>query len=89
MSIINFPSSHVCSGSCGINDPDGPRVVITGGLVGRTDVTIYNTNGHAGDLPPLITGRQWHACSSYTAESGTRVSFFMDRDKIMEQIITS
>ena len=61
------------SRACSIADPDTETVVITGGLDTLTTVSVYGRQGWVEDLPSLITGRYWHACTSYKT-AGTRVT---------------
>ena len=42
-------------------------VVVTGGGYTMKTVVRYGQQGWLGDLPPLITGRKDHACSSYVS----------------------
>ena len=43
-------------------------MIIIGGVGTLNTVSMYNVGGWQGDLPPLITGRQDHACAGYTTE---------------------
>ena len=61
------------SWACAIEDPDTETVVITGGRYTSTTVSVYGLQGWVEDLPSLITGRYWHACTSYKT-AGTRVT---------------
>ena len=61
------------SEACSIEDPDTETVVITGGRYTSTTVSVYGLQGWVEDLPSLITGRYWHACTSYKT-AGTRVT---------------
>ena len=45
--------------------PDEEVVIITGGEHTLNTVSVYNVEGWQQDLPPLNTGRYYHACSSY------------------------
>ena len=68
-----FNSVRKCvyySYACAI--PDGDSVIITGGTYSLTTVSIYNVEGWQQDLPPLNTGRNSHACSSYLS-GGSKV----------------
>ena len=57
------------SQACAIPDPVTDTVVVTGGVDrdynAMTTVVRYGQQGWLEDLPPLITGRKWHACSSF------------------------
>ena len=46
--------------SCGIpiTDPDGDKIVITGGYGGLITVAVYGTEGFITDLEPLNPGRK-------------------------------
>ena len=64
--------------ACAIEDRETDSVVITGGgaderYKAKNTVSVYNVLGWQEDLPPLITGRYNHACTSYTSDKGTRV----------------
>ena len=64
--------------ACAIPDPISDTVVVTGGGQGYTGVALttvvrYGQQGWLGNLPPLITGRVSHACSSFRS-SGRLVS---------------
>ena len=62
------------SQACAIPDPVTDTVVITGGDWPPLNAVVrYGQQGWLDDLPPLITGRQDHACSSYVS-SGRVVS---------------
>ena len=53
--------------------PQEDSVILTGGgYYTRNIVSVYNVEGWLEDLPPLNTGRQEHACSSYWS-GGRRV----------------
>ena len=60
--------------SCAIADLDNDTVIITGGSCMNTDqiVSVYNEEGHVGNLESLNPGRQNHACTSYTS-NGSKV----------------
>ena len=51
--------------ACAIPDPVTETVVVTGGRLTWTTVVRYGQQGCLEDLPPLITGRFRHACSSF------------------------
>ena len=59
--------------SCAIADPITDTLVVTGGWNTLDTVTRYSQQGWLEDLPPLITGRYSHACSSFVS-SGRLVS---------------
>ena len=61
------------SDACSIEDPDTETVVITGGSGTNITVSVYGLQGWVEDLPSLITGRRYHACTSYMS-AGTRVT---------------
>ena len=68
----------ILSMACAIEDRETDSVVITGGgaderYKAKSTVSVYNVLGWQEDLPPLITGRYNHACTSYTSDKGTRV----------------
>ena len=50
--------------ACAIPDPDNDEVVITGGHLTLTTVSVYNKAGHQRDLEDLRTGRLYHTCTS-------------------------
>ena len=56
----------------------GQSVVITGGYNTKRTVTEYKEDGDHAEMPPLITGRYNHGCSS-----------FMDSDNNMVRIISN
>ena len=58
--------------ACAISDPDNEEVIITGGRVTMTTVSVYSEAGWQRDLAPLNQGRYEHACSSFISE-GERV----------------
>ena len=65
--------------SCGIpiTDPDGDKIVITGGYGGLTTVAVYGTEGFITDLEPLSPGRNFHGCSSYlSGGKRVKITFF-------------
>ena len=65
------------SKACAIPDTvNGDNVVITGGVKTRDKVSVYNVQGWQEDLPPLNTGREQHACTSYVS-GGKRVEKFI------------
>ena len=55
----------IYSYACAIPDPVTDTVVVTGGDIAMTTVVRYGQQGWLEDLPPLITGRWRHACSSF------------------------
>ena len=61
--------------SCAIADLENDRVIITGGSWLNTGeiVSVYNEEGHVGNLENLNPGRHHHACTSYTS-NGSKVS---------------
>ena len=59
------------SSACAIPDTVTDTVVVTGGVFTWTTVVRYGQQGWLEDLPPLITGRSYHACSSF--KSGERL----------------
>ena len=64
----------IYSHACAIPDPVTDTVVVTGGdYEGDYGVTMYDQQGWLEDLPPLITGRMGHACTSFMS-SGRVVS---------------
>ena len=64
-----------CRDSCAIADLDNDTVIITGGSWMNTNqiVSVYNEEGHVGNLENLNPGRHHHACTSYTS-NGSKVS---------------
>ena len=54
------------SRACAI--PNSDTVIITGGDFTRNTVSVYNVGGWQEDLPPLNTGRYWHACTSFWSD---------------------
>ena len=54
------------SDACAI--PDADTVIITGGHFTLNTVSMYDVEGWQKDLPPLNTGRERHACTSYWSE---------------------
>ena len=48
--------------------PSGDTVIITGGMYTKNTVSVYNVGGWLEDLPPLNTGRHYHACSSFWSD---------------------
>jgi len=62
-----FPFKYDTNRACAISDPVTDTVVVTGGVGGDTMNTVvrYGQQGWLEDLPPLITGRESHACSSF------------------------
>ena len=76
LNIINkFVDVLIIRYACAIPDPDTNEasVVVTGGAYTRTTVSIYTEQGWQRNLPPLNTGRESHACSSFMSGGG-RVS---------------
>ena len=59
---VNFISDRE---ACAIPDPDNDEVVITGGHLTLTTVSVYNKAGHQRDLASLNAGRRYHACTSF------------------------
>ena len=56
--------------ACAIPDPSTDSVVVTGGFWESTMVTRYGWDGWMRwleDLPPLLSGRGSHACSSFVS----------------------
>lgn len=66
----------LCSQHCAIEEEDA--VILTGGYngrsVGRVEVTKYDEDGKATNMPDLITGRYNHACGKFTNRHGETVS---------------
>jgi len=60
-----FPLKYDAYVACAIPDPITDTVVVTGGADTETTVVRYGQQGWLEDLPPLITGRYDHACSSF------------------------
>ena len=60
------------SAACAIEDPINQTVIIAGGWLTMTTVSVYGLKGWVEDLQPLNTGRFLHACSSYMS-AGIRV----------------
>ena len=56
---------------CAIEDDE---VVLTGGVSSGSLVTRYNVAGEATSLPSLNTGRQYHACGTFTTADQETVS---------------
>ena len=56
------------SAACAIPDPVTDTVVVTGGDYTMKTVVRYGQQGWLGDLPGLIIGRRFHACSSYMSD---------------------
>ena len=52
--------------ACGIQFED--KLIVTGGLVTMTTVSVYNDYGWVIDLAPLKTGRNAHSCAHYTSD---------------------
>ena len=70
------------SDACAIPDPVTDTVLVTGGRFNtevRDTVTRYGQQGWLEDLPTLITGRYYHACSSFV--SSERVVSKYDHEK--------
>ena len=61
--------------------PQEDSVIVTGGYWTSTTVSVYNTEGWLEDLPPLNTGRDSHACSSYWSGE-RRVRYYEGEMKI-------
>jgi len=61
--------------ACAIPDKDTGTIIITGGRYTPHTVSVYSVEGWQQDLPPLNTGRRYHACSSYW--SGERRVFMV------------
>ena len=61
------------SQACAIPDPVTDTVVVTGGDSTYTTVVRYGELGWLEDLPPLLTGRRHHACSSFRHEADGRL----------------
>ena len=58
---------------CGIDL--GSAYVVTGGLYStKRSVTQYSLTGEVTELPDLLTGRCWHACSKFVNINGITVS---------------
>ena len=57
---------------CGIDL--GTSYVVTGGKPLKQRVTQYSLTGEVTELPDLITGRQYHACSKFVNSEGVTVS---------------
>jgi len=64
-----FPLQYDTKRACSISD--GEAVIITGGYRTLTTVSVYTVEGWQQDLPPLNTGRYYHACSSYLSDDRT------------------
>ena len=62
--------------ACSIPDPDQEEMVITGGRLSLTRVSVYNESGWQRDLAQLRQGRYYHACSSFT-QAGDKVIFIV------------
>ena len=73
LGIIRLDNIVYYSEACAIPDPDTDTVVVTGGVVTLTKVSVYSVQGWQEDLPSLNTGRHSHACTSYMS-GGKRVS---------------
>jgi len=79
-----FSLKYEIDAACAIPDPDMDTVVITGGSPYETSgtvdafstkVAVYSPQGWLHDLPPLRTGRYYHACTSFV--SGGRRMFLV------------
>ena len=66
--IIQFTTEFIIyySSACAI--PNSDTVIITGGTLTPYTVSVYNVEGWQEDLPPLNTGRYYHACSSFWSD---------------------
>ena len=49
-------------------------MIVTGGGARLAAVTVYSQRGFVEDLPPLGTGRQWHACGHFVNSENQPVS---------------
>ena len=64
----------VCSRACGIDL--GTSYVVTGGSYPNFQrVTQYSLTGEVTELPDLINGRYYHACSQFVNTEGVTVSY--------------
>ena len=51
--------------TCAIADPNGPSVVVTGGVNTMNTVSRYNRGGWVEDLAHITVGRYYHGCAGY------------------------
>ena len=70
---ISCANNYICNcnhyrGACAIEDPDTQAVVITGGSLTMTTVSVYDLQGWRENLQPLNIGRWRHACSSFKSD---------------------
>ena len=77
------------SGACGI-ELDGDYVVtggsLDGGWEGTRRVTQYGIKGNYTDLPDLLTGRFWHACSKFINHKNQTVSFLQNISNVFTEL---
>ena len=77
------------SGACGI-ELDGEYVVtggsLDGGWEGTRRVTQYGLKGNYTDLPDLLTGRFWHACSKFINHKNQMVSFLQNISNVFTEL---
>jgi len=64
---LKYPTSYACS------IPLGDEVVITGGYVSGTTVSLYNKDGWVRDMPSLNAGRIGHGCTTYSTGGEQKV----------------
>ena len=63
--MLTFSDSYACA----IPDKDNDEMILTGGRLNLTEVSVYSKSGHLRDLADLKTGRYSHACSSFILDN--------------------
>ena len=64
----SFRLEYPSRGACLIDDVATGTAIVTA----REQVARYDSQGWIEDLPQMQQLRNWHACTSYTSESGKR-----------------
>ena len=83
--IIQFTTVFIIYSSYACAIPNSDTVIITGGTSTLNTVAVYNVGGWQEDLPPLNTGRYYHACSSFWSDERKVKKLDQMREDINEQ----